>query len=337
MGGVRGNREQNSGAVRAWMAFQAVRGCARLSSSMPTVRIATFNVENLFARFQFKSNTDADAAVKDGWRSDQTKFAVNDEESKHITGALLNDVDADILCLQEVEGLDVLKRFRSQYLGGRRAYPYGLVIDGNDPRRIDVAVLSKLPIVSARSWQHLPYNRGYVFSRDCLECDVEVPDGSRLTVYNNHFKSMIGGRGHTKPKRVRQSKAVRELIKGRFGTRAGQNGNQFVVCGDFNDYRGTGSGITALTDWAEVQDMVRRLPQGEEWTHHWSRQDEYSQLDYLLLSDSLARANAGVKPIIWRDGLPWRADRAGETRYEGVGPSNPKASDHCPVSFDLAF
>lgn len=148
---------------------------------------------------------------------------------------------------------------------------------------------------------------------------------------------MIGGRGATKAKRVRQSKAVREIVKGRFGTRAGQGGNQFVICGDFNDYRGAGSGISALTDWAEVQDMIRRLPQGEEWTHHWSKQDEYSQLDYLLLSDSLARANAGVDPIIWRDGLPWRAARAGDTRYEGVGPSHPKASDHCPVSFDLAF
>ena len=150
---------------------------------------------NPFARFRFKSNADSYVAVKDGWRSDQTKFAVNDEESKHITGALLNDVNADVLCLQEVEGFDVLKRFRSQYLGGHGAYPYGLVIDGNDPRRIDVAVLSKLPIVSARSWQRLPYGRGYVFSRDCLECDVEMPDGSLLTVYNNHFKSIIGGRG----------------------------------------------------------------------------------------------------------------------------------------------
>ena len=42
-----------------------------------------------------------------------------------------------------VENLDTLKRFRSQYLGGSKAYPYAVAIDGNDPRLIDIAVLSK--------------------------------------------------------------------------------------------------------------------------------------------------------------------------------------------------
>jgi endonuclease/exonuclease/phosphatase family metal-dependent hydrolase len=304
---------------------------------MARVRIATFNVENLFARFMFKANQDPQVAVAQGWRSDQTKFTVYDEDSKHITGALLNEVNADLLCLQEVEDLDVLKRFRTDYLGGRRNYPYGVVIDGNDPRRIDVAVLSRLPILAARTWQHLPYGSGYIFSRDCLEVDIDMPDGSVLTVYNNHFKSMIGGRGATKAKRVRQSKAVREIVQSRFGTNAGQGGNQLVICGDFNDYRGAGSGLTALTEWSQVQDVVRRLPSDAEWTHYWNGGDEYRQLDYLLMSDSLANAHAGVKPIIWRYGLPWRASRYDGRRYEGVGPSKPKASDHCPVSFDLDF
>ena len=71
---------------------------------MNRVRVATINVENLFARFVFKKNTDADSAVRDGWRSDQTKFSLYKEEEKTITGALINDIDAEVLCLQEVEG-----------------------------------------------------------------------------------------------------------------------------------------------------------------------------------------------------------------------------------------
>ena len=189
---------------------------------MARVRIATFNVENLFARFRFRRNTNAESAVRDGWLTNDARFDIHDAEAKEITGALINEVDADVLCLQEVEGLDVLKRFRSEYLGGRRNYPYALVIDGNDPRRIDVAILSRRPILAARTWQHLPYGRGYVFSRDCLEVDLEMPGGKTLTVYNNHFKSMIGGRGATKAKRQRQSQAVRDIVKARFGTRAGQ-------------------------------------------------------------------------------------------------------------------
>lgn len=301
---------------------------------MTRVRVATFNVENLFARFKFKSNVDPQAAVADGFTSERTKFTLHDEDSKEITGALLNEVDADVLCLQEVEGLDVLKRFRSQYLGGRKAYPYGVVIDGNDPRRIDVAVLSRHPIVAARTWQHLPAGNSYVFSRDCLEVDVAMPGGSLLTLYNNHFKSMIGGRSQTKARRVRQSEAVRDIVMQRFGTRAGQAA-RFIICGDFNDYRGTGSGIHAVTGWREVQDVVRRLPQDGEWTHYWDGGDEYRQLDYLLFSDALAREHLGVKPIIWRTGLPLRATRHDGERFVGVGQSKPKASDHCPVSFDL--
>jgi hypothetical protein len=80
---------------------------------------------------------------------------------------------------------------------------------------------------------------------------------------------------------------------------------------------------------------VRRLPNDEEWTHFWNGGNEYRQLDYLLLSDSLARAHPGVRPVIWRFGLPWRATRYTGARYEGVGDNEPKASDHCPVSFDL--
>lgn len=39
-------------------------------------------------------------------------------------------------------------------------------IEGDDPRRIDVAVLSELPSVFARGWQDAPYGRGNVFMRD---------------------------------------------------------------------------------------------------------------------------------------------------------------------------
>ena len=299
---------------------------------MPTVRIATFNVENLFARFKFRTNVDATVAVRDGWRADQTKFSLYDEDSKEITASVINDLEADVLALQEVEGQDTLKRFRNDLLGGYRDYPHVMCIDGNDPRYIDVAILSKHRIASATSYQHLRTGGRTVFSRDCLEVDIEMPGGSILTVFNNHYKSMIGGRAQTRSRRRAQVLATKRIIGDRFGSNAGDE--PFVVCGDFNDYRGNGSAIGALVNWSQIEDVVRRLPSADRWTHYWAGGDEYRPLDYLLASRSLAQATA-VAPTIERAGLPLRATRFAGARYVGVGNSRPKASDHCPIAFDL--
>ena len=62
--------------------------------------------------------------------------------------------DADVIALQEVDNLEVLRRFRSDFLRNMH-YDQAMLVDGNDPRHIDVAVLSRLPIVHVRSYHHL--------------------------------------------------------------------------------------------------------------------------------------------------------------------------------------
>lgn len=205
------------------------------------VRVCTFNVENLFARYKFSESFDPHRAVKDGWLVDQTRFVINDDASKKVTAQAIRAAGADILCLQEVEGGDALKRFRSEYLGGGSVYPYYALMDGNDPRCIDVAILSRFPIVCVSSWQHEKVRGRLVFSRDCLEADIQMPNGTILTVYNNHFKSMIGGRAQTRAKRREQVQAVKKIITDRFGREAGRY--PFIIAGDLNDYEGKGSAL----------------------------------------------------------------------------------------------
>lgn len=304
------------------------------------IRLATFNVENLFARWKFRAGIEPAEANKTGWEVDETLFDELSVDEKALTGMAIRELEADVLALQEVENVDTLKHFRAGALGGRKAYPYVAGIDGNDPRLIDVAVLSKLPITHVRSHQHLldPETRSStLFSRDCLEVDVTLPKGGSLTLFVNHFKSMLGGRDNTRAKRFRQARAVREIVTERFGADAG--GQSFAILGDFNDYleedeQGT-TGIADRVGWEELGNVVERLPEEERWTHFWSKGKAYHQLDYLLLSRSLAEANPG-SPEIMRMGMPLRAERYEGERFVGVGRDKPKASDHCLVVMDLS-
>lgn len=308
---------------------------------MAGVRVATFNVENLFARWKFKENVDPAKANKKGWTVDETLFEELGVDAKALTGMAIREIKADILALEEVENVDTLKHFRSEFLGGRGAYPYVAGIDGNDPRMIDVAVLSKLPILHVRSYQHLmdpDTPTTTLFSRDCLEVDVEVAKGKMLTLFVNHFKSMLGGRAETHDRRVLQSKKVIEIVKDRFGDKPGKE--NFVVLGDFNDYMETDSdgapGIADLVEWDQVENVVTRRKADDQWTHYYAGGNEYKQLDYLLFSKSLAEANDG-EPEIMRKGTALRAVKYEGERFPGVGKDNPKASDHCPVVMELSI
>jgi len=62
-----------------------------------------------------------------------------------LTAKAISETKADVIALQEVESLAALRRFRNDYLK-RRGYDHVIVLDGNDPRFIDVAVMSKYPI-----------------------------------------------------------------------------------------------------------------------------------------------------------------------------------------------
>jgi len=294
------------------------------------MRLATFNVENLFARYRFKGNFDP--IDSDGFSINNLAFSIHDETSKQITAKAIREVDADVLALQEVDNLKVLDRFVSKYLGGMK-YKYRILIDAFDPRNIDVALVSRYPIKSVKTYrdERNAKNTAPLFSRDCLEVDIDV-DGKILTIYVNHFKSMMGGRDVTYDRRKEQADRVAEIIESRWKSN-GYDGN-YAVVGDFNDYLEGKSSIKDLVTHSGLVNVSQRITEAERWTHYWAGGNHYSQIDFLLLSPQLANQNKN-EPEIMRKGLPFRAEKYSGERFDSVGESNPKASDHCPIYMDI--
>ncbi len=194
------------------------------------VRIATFNAENLMARFDFSGwrddrRRDRSVAMKtvsseDQFRAlEQARVMAHEDDTRQMTALAIADCRADIVCLQEVENLETLEAFERNYLARMTGidYPHKVWRQGNDGRGIDVAFMArdatpngeKIEIVDAVSHRKKTFGdlgvhsreldeMGFevderLFRRDCLEVDLRI-GGKRLTVFVCHFKSMGGGR-----------------------------------------------------------------------------------------------------------------------------------------------
>jgi predicted extracellular nuclease len=242
-----------------------------------SLRIATFNVENLMTRFDFtgfRNQLRQDRVIKlfevrsEGvyQQLEQARVIASTDDTRQMTALAIADADADILCLQEIDNMEALQAFEYGYLfrmvgnGYRQKY----LVEGNDSRGIDVAVLmreetrdgQKIELVEIKSHATATYRDlnlfndelaehahldDKIFKRDCLELDLRI-GGVPVTLYVVHFKSMGGpregvdGRRYTMPVRRAEAKAVRGIIENRFGA-GNTDGKRFVICGDMNDYQ----------------------------------------------------------------------------------------------------
>ncbi len=173
------------------------------------VTIGTFNLNNLFSRYNFKGEISAIRDNDTGVDSDILyQFGTNDRfKIRSYRGSLvkkkapsesqkvadrIKSMDVDILSVQEVEDIDTLHQFNRTTLNGM--YPHVVLVEGNDPRLIDVGVLSKLPLGGITSWQRAvhPDEPGQtVFGRDLLEVQILNNTRSKIlfTIFNNHLKS----------------------------------------------------------------------------------------------------------------------------------------------------
>lgn len=194
-----------------------------------TLRIATFNAENLMHRFDFSGWKNAkyrdrtlhmlDVKDEKHFKAlEEARVVAHSDDTLQLTALAVADCRADIICMQEVENLEALDAFEYGHLFkmAGQGYRHKYLIEGNDTRGIDVCVMMRdetasgesIEFVSMKSHAKLTYkdlgihNKALaetgnelnerIFRRDCLEIDVKI-GGRALTIYTVHFKSMGGG------------------------------------------------------------------------------------------------------------------------------------------------
>ncbi|HKP69449.1 MAG TPA: endonuclease/exonuclease/phosphatase family protein [Pyrinomonadaceae bacterium] len=343
-----------------------------------SLRIATFNCENLFSRPKIFAQTakrskellgyvsELQEALKndvfDHKRINELKkklsgFAtVNDLRGKHTTAVgakewlggvelvrthvtdaavkntarVISDVDADLICLIEVEDRNLLQKFHDDMLvknflkpSGRPGYPHILLIDGNDPRGIDVSFLSRIPVRWLRSRMHetTQYDGKTVktFSRDCLEVELEAPNTKPIHLKINHFKSM-GYSPKTDPQSVRrrlgQATRVAELCD-----QHNLKKDYVIVAGDLNSDP-TSPSMEPLVKKKDLYNVNLKFGVDDRGTYGTGKK----QLDYLFISEGLKKHLTDVR--LERRGVfakkKW-------TPYTTVKSDRTQASDHSAV------
>ena len=297
------------------------------------VTIGTFNLNNLFSRYNFKGEIEAiideDTSVKAEYvyqfgSTDRVKIRKymgklvkkKDADETRKVADRIKEMDLNVLAVQEVEDIDTLREFNRDQLNGR--YPFMSLVEGNDPRLIDIGILSNLPIGAVTSWQHAVHADDPaipIFGRDLLE--VQILNSSRsqilFTLFNNHLKSNfvdyrddpVEGARKNNQRRQRQAEVMAEIVLKR--TRPN---SRFAILGDMNDApdssylapltSSTGLDLTnALTDPKETRltKESQYPPPGPAWTHRYKPKGgamQYELYDQIWLSPSLAKRQTGA-------------------------------------------
>jgi len=315
------------------------------------VTVMSFNVQNLFDNVDdpgkddkaylplaAKQNDEHRAACDEieveSWRDECLNLDWSDEALDFKLGVLadtIRQVDngrgADVIALQEVENVAVLNRLRTEFLANLGYLP-AVLVEGTDTRGIDVAFLSKRPLLGEPTLHPLlvpdfPERQGD--TRGVLQADFAMPDGSVLTGFSVHFPAPFHPTG-MREAAYEHLNALRDALP---------DNHHVFAAGDFNttsseDSRENLLDRFARPGWTLAHDVGCHDCDG---SYFYGRDGTWSYLDMILFSpargenattriraDSVSIANENPAQVS-AEGTPERFRSATRT---GV-------SDHWPM------
>ncbi len=303
-----------------------------------TLKIATYNVENLFdLKKDGYEYPEYIPNTKANWNAKTYKIKLQN------ISKVIKDIDADIIALQEIESLQALKDLRYALKQKGLYYQY-FKIANRKSTSIKVAILSKVPFTYTKE---VIVTSSYKY-RNILEVKLNIKN-RELYLFVNHWKAKSG----PESQRIISAKALRKRLK-----EIGYDKN-IVLLGDFNsDYEeyikfkrkrrhndtGGKTGINHVLKSIPNKNTFHNLwydtDKDERWTYIFRGKKE--ALDNILISKSLKKKSniyykessiSSFKPSyllkgksIYRWKTTWKKPR----KHKGKG-----YSDHLAVSAEF--
>lgn len=185
--------------------------------------IAQWNLQNFYDAVDDPDSSGDDAYAPGGWANwTKERYRIKLTNIADIVSCM----KPDILCVEEVENLQVLKDLQ-EVLAGAFNWPMEFAVhkDSKNPRGLDCAVLSRFK-PSRTKWINSTSGQQ---ASPCVEFRI---DGATFTVIGNHWKSRTGNAKISASKREVQADKVREEYLRRLEVNPAA---AIVVAGDFND------------------------------------------------------------------------------------------------------
>ncbi len=252
-----------------------VNHIARPKRNPSVVTIATYNILNLF-------DDHDDPYAED--ENTETKPAA----ALKALASSIREIDADVLAVMEVENRGVLETFNREQLADMK-YREVVLVEGNDGRGIDVALLSRFPVGPVTTHRHLQNQGagrgGTSFMRDFLQVRIDPTPGQEFYVFVTHLKSQHGDAKTSASIREGEAALARRILD-RFEQQNPRT--PYLVCGDFNDgwdsttlrtLRGSVEGQALVSFWHE-------LPEADRITYN--RSADGDMIDFILASSTMA-------------------------------------------------
>ncbi len=209
------------------------------------LRVATYNVENLFDLLDDPRNDEGEFTPSPG-RWDAARLTRRLQRLTQVFSA----IDADVISVNEVENEEILVQLRDAIAeGGGPRYDYVAVANSRDPRGIDVALLSRYPVVLKQGHpinvRHecqgedgpVVLDGSWPEARPILQVDVNLEGDAapELTLLANHWKAK--GRDSfpcsDEEHRWRSARQVTEFVA---RLAAANPSRGIIVLGDFNTW-----------------------------------------------------------------------------------------------------